>query len=177
MIYEFDGMIPKIDPTTFVSESATIISNVEIGKNCYIGPGAVVRGDVPGSKIWIGDYSVVEDCVVIHGNVSGDVHIGARVTIGHSAVVHCKKLGDYANVGIGAILSLESEIGDYSVVAEGSVVKSRQIVSDRVVVGGIPAKELRALSDADIEAWKTSNEWYEGLTKKCLDPKLFRRID
>ena len=37
--------MPVIDPSSYVHPQATVIGHVTIGKNCYVGPGAVLRGD------------------------------------------------------------------------------------------------------------------------------------
>ena len=63
-IYEMEGKSPKIGKGTWVAPSAEIIGDVEIGENCYIGFGAIIRGDF--GKIKIGNKSLVEECVVIH---------------------------------------------------------------------------------------------------------------
>jgi phenylacetic acid degradation protein len=39
MIYEFNGLKPVIDSSSFIHKEATIIGNVIIGKNVYVGPG------------------------------------------------------------------------------------------------------------------------------------------
>ena len=145
MIYEFEGKRPTIDPSAYISDSAVVIGDVTIGARCYVGPGAVIRGDE--RPIWIGDESAVEDLCVIH--VGGPeaktdgCHIGKRVTIGHGAMVHGNYIRDSANIGMGAIVSLFADIGEYTVVAEGAVVKKHQTIPPRVVVGGAPAKILR----------------------------------
>lgn len=157
MIYRYGEFAPEIDPSAFVSESATIIGQVKIAADCFIGPGAVIRADC-GKPIEIGYGTAVEDGVIIHvgGSRAVSCYIGERVTIGHGAIVHCSKLGDNANVGMGAVLSLFSEIGEYAVIAEGAVVKQGQVIEPRVVVGGAPARVLRPLLDRDIESWDLS---------------------
>lgn len=178
MIYEFDGLVPEIDPTAYVSESATVIGNVKIGADCYIGPGAIVRGDSANSPISIGYGTAVEEGVIIHvGGKGARCDIGERVTIGHGAIVHCNSLGANANVGMGAVLSLYSEIGEYAVVAEGAVVKKGQKIPPRVVVGGAPAAVLRRLEDRDIDTWDKTKEWYINLARKYMTPGVLRRID
>ena len=99
------------------------------------------------------------------------------MTIGHGAIVHCSKLGDNANVGMGAVLSLFSEIGEYAVIAEGAVVKQGQVIEPRVVVGGAPARVLRPLLDRDIESWDRSKAWYIDLVRKYKTPGMLERID
>jgi carbonic anhydrase/acetyltransferase-like protein (isoleucine patch superfamily) len=46
MIREFSGKNPKLAPSAFVSETAYIAGDVEIGENANIWPGAVIRGDI-----------------------------------------------------------------------------------------------------------------------------------
>jgi len=177
MLYEFDSKRPVIDPTAYISDSATIIGEVTIGKYCYVGPNAVIRADLV--PIVIGDETVIEDGVIIHAGGRGckGCYIGNNVTIGHGAIVHGDKLCDGANIGMGAILSMFSVVGENSVVAEGAVVKKNQIVPPRMVVGGSPAKELRELQDKDIEIWTKGNKMYVNLGQKCKDPSIFKRID
>ena len=45
MIFEFEGFRPVVHPSSFVHPQASVIGNVIIGKQVYIGPGAVLRGD------------------------------------------------------------------------------------------------------------------------------------
>lgn len=173
MIYEFDGMIPNISKSAYISDSATVIGNVFIGDNCYVGPGSIIRADDSENPIIIGAGSAIEDGVIIHvGGTKNGCRIGTNVTIGHGAIVHCKELKNNANVGMGAILSLYSEVGEHSVIAEGSVVKKSQIIPARVVAGGVPVRIIRDLSENDIEFWRKSNNCYLELTQKLLNGLL-----
>ena len=63
-IYAFDGFIPVIHETAFVHPQANVTGNVFIGADCYIGPGAVLRGDW--GKIDIHDGCNVQENCVIH---------------------------------------------------------------------------------------------------------------
>lgn len=179
MIYEFESKRPKIDSSAYISDSAIVIGDVTIGARCYVGPGAVIRGDE--RPIYIGDESAVEDLCVIH--VGGPdaktdgCHIGKRVTIGHGAMVHGNYIRDGANIGMGAIVSLFADIGEYAVVAEGAVVKKHQAIPPRVVVGGAPAKVLRELEEKDIYAWERSKQTYIDLAARCKAPVGLKRID
>ena len=64
MIYEFDGYKPVINPSSYVHKEATIIGNVIIGKDVYIGPGASLRGDW--GQIIIKDGCNIQDNCIIH---------------------------------------------------------------------------------------------------------------
>ena len=54
MIRNFDGKGPQISESSFISEAAYIIGDVEIGDYSNVWPGAVIRGDF--AKIKIGRY-------------------------------------------------------------------------------------------------------------------------
>lgn len=167
MLYKFDGKQPTIGADTYVSELASVIGNVVIGHNCYIGHGAILRGDY--GRIEIGDGTAVEEGVIVHAPPGDTNQIGKRVTIGHGAVLHGKKIGNYAVIGMGAILSIWSEIGEWAIVAEGGVVKMRQVIPPKVVVAGNPAKIVREISSKDEEFWTRGKQHYVDLAKKYLD--------
>ena len=178
MIYRFEGKCPQIDSSAYVSESAEIIGDVTIGARCYIGPGAIIRGDE--NPIYIGDESAVEDGCIIHvggsETLTDGCHIGRRVTIGHGAIIHANYLRDGSNIGMGAIVSMFADVGEYAVVAEGAVVKKGQVIPPRVVVGGTPAKILRELEEKDIALWERSKQVYIDLAAKCKIPGMLERI-
>jgi len=165
--YRFDGKQPVVGKDTYVSDLATVIGDVVIGKNCYIGHGAILRGDY--GRIEIGDGTAVEEGVIAHAPPGERFQIGKRVTIGHGAVIHGKYIGDLAVIGMRAIISIWSEIGKRSIVAEGSVVKMKQIIPPNVVAAGNPARVVRDVSDQDEEFWSWGKQLYIDLAKKYLD--------
>ncbi len=167
MLYEYDGRIPTAGQGTYVSETAQVIGDVRIGDNCYIGHGAILRGDY--GSIVIGSGSAVEEGVVIHAPPDNFCRIGKSVTIGHGAIIHACRVGDSAVIGMGSILSIYSEIGDNSIVAEGAVVKMRQVIKKDVVAGGNPARVIRALAEKDVEYWRMGKQLYVELAGKYLE--------
>ena len=166
MLYEFDGKNPVFGKETYISETAIVIGNVTIGDNCYIGHGAILRGDY--GSIEIGSGTAVEEAVVIHAPPQKLCTIGERVTIGHGAIIHAASIGDLSVIGMGAVLSIYSEIGTNTIVAEGAVVKMRQVIHEDVVVGGNPARIIRKIATRDIEYWKMGKELYINLAKKYI---------
>ena len=167
MLYKFDGNQPTVGTDTYVSDLARVIGDVVIGDNCYIGHGAIVRGDY--GRIEIGDGTAVEEGVIIHAPPGDTNQIGKKVTIGHGAVVHGKYIGDGAVIGMGAIVSLWSEIGEQTIVAEGCIVKFKQIIPPQVVAAGNPAKIMRDITKKDKEFWDWGKQVYIDLAKKYLD--------
>jgi carbonic anhydrase/acetyltransferase-like protein (isoleucine patch superfamily) len=166
MLYVFDGRSPQAGKETYVSEHALVIGDVRIGDNCYIGHGAILRGDY--GSIVIGNGTAVEEGVVIHAPPAKVCAIGERVTIGHGAIVHAAGIGDLSVIGMGAILSIYSEIGTNTVIAEGAIVKMRQVIPDNVVAGGNPARVIRTIARKDEEYWAMAKELYIDLAKKYL---------
>jgi len=166
LIYSFRNVEPVIGVDTFVSREATIIGNVRIGDNCFSGPGAIIRGDY--GNIIVISGTAVEDGVIIHVFPFGTCTIGQKVTIGHGAIIHCKSIGDYASIGMGAILSINSEIGENAIIAEATLIKAKQIVPPNVLMGGNPARELRKLTDQDRKPWAMGKQVYIDLAKEYM---------
>ncbi len=167
MLYKFNGKRPIIGKGSYISRLAEVIGDVVIGDDCYIGHGVILRGDY--GRIEIGNGSAVEEGVIIHAPPRETNLIGQKVTIGHGAIVHGKCIGDMAVIGMGAILSIRSEIGDWTIVAEGCVVKMNQIISSKVVAAGNPAKVVRKINDKDKKLWNYGKQLYIDLAKKYQD--------
>jgi carbonic anhydrase/acetyltransferase-like protein (isoleucine patch superfamily) len=172
MLYSFDGKQPKIGNDAYVSELAMLIGDVVIENNCYIGHGAILRGDY--GKIEIGAGTAVEEGVIIHAPPKEICKIGKKVTFGHGATVHAADIGDLAVIGMSAIVSLWSVIGEGAIVAEGAVVRMKQIIPERVVVAGNPAKVVRKVVPKDEEMWGGGKQLYIDLAKKYLKIGMHR---
>jgi carbonic anhydrase/acetyltransferase-like protein (isoleucine patch superfamily) len=166
MLYRFDGKQTVIGNDTFVSELAHVIGDVRIGDNCYIGHGAILRGDY--GRIEIKEGSAVEEGVVIHAPPDETCFIGKKVTIGHGAIIHSASIGDFAVIGMGAVLSTGSEIGERSIIAEGGIVKQNQIISQGVVAAGNPVKIVRKITKEDEKHWEWGKQLYIDLAKRYL---------
>jgi len=172
MLYSFDNRKPEIGKDTYVSESAIVLGDVRIGNNCYIGHGAILRGDY--SSIEIGHGCAVEEGVIIHAPPGEKCQIGDKVTLGHGAIIHSKSIGDFAVIGMGAIVSIWAEIGEHSIIAEGAVVKMEQKIPSGVVVAGNPARTVREVSSKDGNRWNEWKQLYIDLAKKYLDIGIHR---
>jgi len=150
MIRSFNGKTPKIADSTFVSETAYVIGDVEIGENSSVWPGAVIRGDM--GKITIGKNVAIEDNCVIHSGAPAlphiaDVTIGDYVVFGHGALSNGRKVGNHVIVSMGATILHDAEIGDYSIIAAGCVVTEKMKVPEKSFVVGVPAKIKREVAD------------------------------
>jgi carbonic anhydrase/acetyltransferase-like protein (isoleucine patch superfamily) len=166
LLYAFDGREPEIGRDVYISDQAVVIGDVKIGDGCYVGPGAILRGDY--GRIEIGSGTAVEENVTIHAPPERVCQVGKKVTLGHGAIIHASRIGDLAVVGMGAVLSLGVEVGKRAIVAEGAVVKMNQKVSAGVIVAGNPGKVIRNVTPEDEERWKEGKQLYIDLAKKYL---------
>jgi len=151
VIRSFNGKTPRIAGSAFISKTAYIIGDVEIGENCVVMPGAVIRADL--GKITIGDNTIVEDNCVIHsGSLDGfeDIVIGENVVIGHGAVNHARKIGDNVLIGINATILHDAEIGDFCIIAAGALVGQGAKIPDRSFVAGVPGKVKKEVSQEQL---------------------------
>ena len=151
MVKSFNGKTPRIAGSAFISKTAYIIGDVEIGENCVVMPGAVIRADL--GKITIGDNTIVEDNCVIHsGSLDGfeDIVIGENVVIGHGAVNHARKIGNNVLIGINATILHDAEIGDFCIIAAGALVGQGAKIPDRSFVAGVPGKVKKEVSQEQL---------------------------
>ena len=161
MLRPFRGVMPRVDPSAYIDDSAQIIGDVEVGESSSVWMNVVIRGDV--HRISIGKRSNVQDNTVIH--VMRGTHptaIGDDVTIGHAAIVHGCTLGDRILIGMGAILLNGVDVGEDSIVAAGTLLTEGTRVPARSLVIGSPGKVRRALTDAEVASIRDYSERYVG---------------
>ena len=101
-VYAFEGVVPVIDPAAYVHPSAVLIGDVIVGPGCYVGAGAVLRGDF--GRIVLERNSNVQDNCVVHSRPDLDCVMEEESHIGHGAVIHCARVARDAMVGIGAVV-------------------------------------------------------------------------
>jgi len=149
LILDYRGIAPQIAADAFVAPTATIIGDVEIGAECGVWFGVILRGDV--NRIRIGARTNLQDGTIVH--VTRALHptiVGSNVTIGHGVKLHGCVIGDGSLVGIGAIVLDGVQIGEGSLVAAGSLVAPGTVIPPRSLVLGNPAKIKRPLRDEEV---------------------------
>ena len=118
------GFVPVIGENTFLADTAAIIGDVTVGRDCSIWFGAVLRGDV--NKITVGDRVNIQDGVVVHTLYQRSVtEIGDDVSIGHNANIHGARIESRCLIGMGATVLDHAVVGTGSIVAANSLVLSR----------------------------------------------------
>ena len=171
-VYEMNGRRPQIGEGTWIAPSAEIIGDVRIGRNCYIGFGAIIRGDY--GTITIGDESAIEEAVVIHARPMQRADIGYRVTVGHMALIHNATVRDWAVIGMHAVVSDYSEVGEWAIIAEHSLVKRKQVIPAGQIYGGSPAALIGPVEERHRQNWTLGKQAYVDLAAQCLSSRLSR---
>jgi carbonic anhydrase/acetyltransferase-like protein (isoleucine patch superfamily) len=138
---------PRVGQRVYISPTAWVGGEVSIGDDTTIMHYACIRGDV--SAITIGARVNVQDAVVIHTHSGVPLDIGDDVSIGHQAVVHCRRVGDRALIGIRATVLDDAEIGTGAIVAAAALVPPRMVVPAGKLVMGVPARIVRDVTDAE----------------------------
>ena len=163
-VFSFEGRNPQIDPKAYIFHNATIIGDVRILGEVWVGPGAVIRGDY--GTVIIGSGTAVEDNVVIHARPGKITTIGEKVTLGHSAVIHTATIGDNAVIGMHSTVTDFAEVGEWAVVAENALVKTGQKVEPDTIVGGVPSKYIRNVDDEYKRLWGDYKNKYISFCKR-----------
>src|SRR4030043_34327 len=170
-IYEFENKIPRIAKTSYVHPQAAIIGHVEIADDCFIGAGAVLRGDF--GKISIGRGTNHQENCGIHVGGTEIVSISSNVIIAHGAILHDVTIKSYVLIGMGSILMTGVLCEDHVIIAAGSIVKENFRIPPNVVVAGNPARIVKPLSDDQSKRIHQGVKTYQQLvkrTKKSKDP-------
>ena len=165
MIYAFKDHIPVVHESSFIHPLAAVTGNVIIGKNCYIGPGAAIRGDW-GEIILEDGVNVQENCTV-HMFPGKSIVLKESAHVGHGAVIHGANLGRNCLIGMNSVIMDGAEIGDECIVGALSFVKADEIFPSRKLIVGNPARIVRDLTDEMID-WKTAGtRLYQQLPADC----------
>lgn len=171
-VYELKGKTPRISASAFVHPEAVIIGDVEIGNNCFIAPGAVLRGDL--GPIILREGVSFQDNAVIHVDLGGEAVLENDVIVGHAALLHDVHIFPRAIVGMGAVLMFHVICEEDSFVAAGSVVMQGTRVAAGTIVGGNPAKMIKKASEKNIRETAEGAALYRELSQRYRE--TMRRI-
>ncbi len=155
-----------------VVDSARVIGDVVIGENCYIGHGAILRGDY--GSIAIGPGSAIEENAVLHIRPAGLLELEDKVTVGHGALIHGRRIKSHAVVGIGAVVSFDAVVGSWAIVAEGAVVPANKTVPDEKIAGGVPFKIIGNVQQSHKDFWTYGKQLYIDLASTY--PEKFEKL-
>jgi len=167
MIYRYQEYIPVIHSSSFIHPQAAVTGNVIIGRNCYIGPGAALRGDW-GQIILEDGCNVQENCTV-HMFPGVTVLLKEGSHIGHGAIIHGATIGKNCLVGMNSVVMDDVELGNECIIGALTLVREGEKIPARSLVVGNPGKIIKQVTD-EMMAWKTEGtEIYQSLPKIMLE--------
>ena len=133
--------MPTIDKSAFVHPAAILIGNVTLAARASVWPTAVLRAD--SDAITVGEDTNIQDGAILHADPGMPAMLGARVSVGHRAIVHGATVEDDCLIAMGAILLNGVHVGAGSLVAAGAVCKEGMRIPPNSLVLGIPARVAR----------------------------------
>jgi carbonic anhydrase/acetyltransferase-like protein (isoleucine patch superfamily) len=135
----------NIHPESFIHPEAFVCGDVTLGAGASVWPKAVIRAD--SAPIIIGESSNVQDGVVIHVDPGLPCTIGARVAIGHRAIVHGATVEDDCLIAMGAIVLNHVVVGRGSLIGAGAVCREGMVIPPNSLVLGVPGRVVRATDE------------------------------
>jgi len=175
MLLRYKEWFPKFGQNSWVAPDATIVGNVEMGEECSVWFGCVIRGDV--HKIRIGDRTNIQDLTMIHVTHykkpdMSDGHptiIGNDVTVGHRVMLHGCTIEDACLIGMNSTILDGAVIGKESIVGAGALVTGGKSFPPRSLIIGSPAKAVRELTDEEVEELYASARRYVAFKNDYID--------
>lgn len=157
-LYSIDDISPSIGPAAWVAPSADLIGDVRLGARASVWFGAVIRAD--NTPIILGEETNFQDGAIGHSDPGAPLTIGARVTVGHQAILHGCTVGEEALIGMGARILNGAVIGPQCIVGAGALVTEGKSFEARSLIVGSPARAIRTLSDQEVAMLRLSAAHY-----------------
>ena len=172
-VRSFGGQQPETGARVLIDPSAVVIGDVKLGDDVSVWPQVSIRGDM--HHIRVGDRTSVQDGCVLHITHAGPfntdgwpLEIGSEVTIGHNATLHGCIVGDRVLVGMGATVMDGAVVEDDVVIAAGALVTPGKRLRSGYLYAGSPAREVRALSEKEMNYFSYSADNYVKLKDRHI---------
>ena len=157
-LYALDNLAPALGEGAWAAPSADLIGDVRLGPRASVWFGAVIRAD--NTPILVGAESNIQDGAIGHSDPGAPLTIGARVTVGHQAILHGCTIADDCLVGMGARILNGAVLGAECLVGAGALITEGKQFDGGVLIVGSPASVKRALTGAEKQAIRVSAVHY-----------------
>ena len=157
-LYEIDGLAPQLAEGAWAAPSAELIGDVRLGERASVWFGAVIRAD--NTPIVLGEETNFQDGAIGHSDPGAPLTIGARVTVGHQAILHGCTVSDDCLIGMGARVLNGAFLGPGCLVGAGALITEGKRFEEGGLIVGSPARLVRPLTDEEKAALRLSASHY-----------------
>ena len=157
-LYEIDGTSPQLGEWAWAAPSADLIGDVRLEMKASVWFGATLRAD--NTPIILGEETNFQDGAVGHSDPGVPLTIGARVTVGHQAILHGCTVSNDCLIGMGARILNGAFLGPECLVGAGALITEGKRFEEGGLIVGSPARFVRSLTDTEKAALRVSATHY-----------------
>jgi carbonic anhydrase/acetyltransferase-like protein (isoleucine patch superfamily) len=157
-LYSLGDLAPQLGRGAWAAPSADLIGDVRLGARASVWFGAVIRAD--NTPIIIGEESNIQDGAVGHSDPGFPLTVGARVTVGHQAILHGCTIADDCLVGMGARILNGAVLDSECLVGAGALITQGKRFARGSLIVGAPARVVRQLTGEEKQALRVSAAHY-----------------
>jgi carbonic anhydrase/acetyltransferase-like protein (isoleucine patch superfamily) len=156
--YAIDDLVPHLAAGAWAAPSADLIGDVRLGARASVWFGAVLRGD--NTPLILGEDTNFQDGAIGHSDADFPLTIGARVTVGHQAILHGCTIADDCLIGMGARILNGAFIAEECIVGAGALVTEGKRFEPGTLIVGAPARSVRQVTDDERRMLRVSAAHY-----------------
>ena len=157
-LYRLANLSPQLGPGAWAAPSADLIGDVRLGARASVWFGAVLRGD--NTRLILGDETNFQDGAIGHSDADFPLTIGARVTVGHQAILHGCTVADDCLIGMGARILNGAVIEPECIVGAGALITEGKNFERGSLIVGAPARAVRQVTDEERQLLRASAAHY-----------------
>ena len=157
-LYRLGELVPQLGEGAWAAPSADLIGDVRLGARASVWFGAVLRGD--NTPLILGDETNFQDGSIGHSDADFPLTVGARVTIGHQAILHGCTVRDDCLIGMGARILNGAVIEPECIIGAGALITEGKTFPSGSLIVGSPARVVRQVSDAERQLLRASAAHY-----------------
>jgi carbonic anhydrase/acetyltransferase-like protein (isoleucine patch superfamily) len=172
-LYALGDLTPQLGEGAWAAPSADLIADVRLGPRSSVWFGAVIRAD--NTPIIIGEDSNIQDGSMCHSDADFPLTIGARVTVGHHAILHGCTIADDCLIGMGARILNGAMIEPECIVGAGALITEGKHFERGSLIVGTPGRVVRQLTGEEREMLRASAAHYAEKAARCTE--TLRQLD
>jgi len=157
-LYSLGDLKPQLGEGAWAAPSADLIGDVRLGARASVWFGAVLRGD--NTPLILGEETNFQDGAVGHSDAGFPLTIGARVTVGHQAILHGCTVADDCLIGMGARILNGAVIESDCIVGAGALITEGKRFERGSLIVGSPARVVRQVTQEERQLLRASAAHY-----------------